>query len=281
MKNPLKKILSILGILIIALIVLAIVLFTVFGNKAIKIGIETGGTMAMKTPVSVQSVNLSLLGGTFEMAGLNVKNPSGYQHPDFMNLGKASVALNIKSLMSDTIEITKVQLDDIQLTLEQKTLTQSNLQEILDNLPKSEEGTTDAKTETSGKKVIIKELVINGVEVKAKLLPIPGKADTVTIKLDPIVMNDLGDKPINTAELTGKILKAIAAGVAKQGRDLLPLDMVDSIGKGAMEAGKQVLETGQKALEDVGQAGKGVLEGAGDVGKKAGDAIKGIFQKKE
>jgi hypothetical protein len=284
MKNPLKKILSILGIVVVALIVLAAVLFTVFGNKAIKVGIESGGTMAMKTPVSVQSVNLSLLGGTFEMTGLDIKNPSGYKHPDFVKLGKASVALNIKSLMSDTIEIKRVQLDNIQLTLEQKTLTQNNLHEILNNLPKSEPGTTPApetKTEAPGKKVVIKELVINGVEVSAKLLPIPGKADTVTIKLDPIVMNDLGDKPINAAELTSKILKAIANGIAKQGKDLLPLDMVDSIGKDAMEAGKQVLETGQKALEGVGEAGKGIMKGAGDVGKKAGDAIKGIFQKKE
>jgi hypothetical protein len=272
MKKPFKKILSILGIVIVALIVLVVILFTTFGNKAIKVGIETGGTMAMKTPVSVQSVNLSLLGGTFEMAGLNVKNPSGYQHPDFMNLGKAFVELNIKSLMSDTIEIKKVQLDNIQLTLEQKTLTQSNLQEILNNLPKSE-GTTetpDTQTKTSGKKVIIKELVINGVEVKAKLLPIPGKADTVTIKLDPIVMNDLGDKPIDAAELTGKILKAIANGIAKQGKDLLPLDMVNSIGSTLSETGKQVLETGQKALEGATEQGKGILEG-----------VKGIFQKKE
>lgn len=270
MKKPFKKILSILGIVIVALIVLAVILFTVFGNKAIKVGIETGGTMAMKTPVSVQSVNLSLLGGTFEMTGLDIKNPSGYKHPDFVKLGKASVALNIKSLMSDTIEIKKVQLDNIQLTLEQKTLTQNNLQEILNNLPKSEPGTTPApetKTETSGKKVVIKELVINGVEVKAKLLPIPGKADTVTIKLDPIVMNDLGDKPIDAAELTSKILKAIANGIAKQGKDLLPLDMVDSIGKDA-------LETGKKAIESVTEEGKGVIKGAGD-------AIKGIFQKKQ
>lgn len=274
MKKTVRKILSVIGIAIVVLVVLAVVLFNAFGNKAIKLGIEKGGSMAMKTDVTVKSVNLMVLRGKFEMTGLNIKNPAGYEHQDFMNLGKAAVALNTKTLMKDTIEITKVQLDDIQLTLEQKTLTQSNLKEILDNLPKSEESTAETKTETSGKKVVIKELVINGVEVKAKLLPVPGKADTLTIKLDPIVMNDLGDKPINTAELTGKILKAIAAGVAKQGKDLLPLDMVDSIGKGAMEAGKQV-------LEGVGQAGKGIIEGAGDAGKKAGDTLKGIFQKKE
>jgi hypothetical protein len=265
MKKVFKRMLLIVVIVMVAVILLTVVLFNTFGNKAIKLGIERGGSMATKTDVTVQSVDLMLLRGKFEMTGLNVKNPAGYKHTDFMNLGKAFVELNIRSLTTDTIEINKVQLDNIQLTLEQKTLTQSNLNEILNNLPKSEK-----TTETSGKKVVIKELVINSVEVKAKLLPIPGKADTVTIKLDPIVMNDLGDKPINTAELTAKILKAIAAGVAKQGKDLLPLDMVGSIGGQLSETGKQAIEAGQKALE-----------GAGEAGKQIGDTLKGIFQKKE
>lgn len=273
MNKAVKKTLSILGIAVVALVIVGVILFLLFGNKAIKIGIETGGSMAMKTPVSVQSVNLSLLGGSFEMKGLNVKNPSGYNHPDFMNLGKAYVKLNIGSLTKDTVEISKVELDNIQLTLEQKTLTQNNLQEILNNLPKSEQAASEKPQPQEGKpgkKVVVKELVINGVEVKAKLLPIAGKADTITIKLDPIVMNDLGDKPIDVAELTSKILKAIAVGVTKQGKDLLPMDMITSIGDNLSETGKQALEAGQKAMEGAAEQGKGLLEG-----------VKGIFQKKE
>jgi hypothetical protein len=166
------------------------------------------------------------------------------------------------------------------LTIEQKGVTTNNLQEILNALPKSDENPSqpvpEQKTEQkAGKKLHIGELAINGVEVKVKLLPIPGKADTVTLRLNPIVMKDLGsDKPINTAELTAKILRAIAGGIAEQGKDLLPLDMIDSIGKGVFKEGQKVLEAG---VETTGK----ILEGAGDVGKEATDAIKGIFQKKE
>ncbi|MBN2513369.1 MAG: AsmA family protein [Sedimentisphaerales bacterium] len=288
-----KKILTALGIILVLLVVLIFVLFTMFGNKALKMGIETGGTAALKVPVSLQDANLSILGGKVELAGLNIKNPEGYQLPDFMSMGKAAVALNIKSLLSETIEIQKIQLDDIQLTLEQKGLSENNLQAILNNLPKSDKP-AETTTETPGKKLVIRELVINGVQVKAKLLPIPGKADTVTLKVNPIVLKDIGnDKPVNTAELISKVLTAIAGGVAEQGKDLLPLDMIDSIGKGLAEQGQKILQTGQQALEGIGEAGKGALEevgktgenilkGAGDVGKGATDALKGIFdQKKE
>ncbi len=285
MKKVFRKIIAALGIILVLLVVLIFVLFTMFGNKALKMGVETGGTAALKVPVSLQDANLSILGGKVELAGLNIKNPEGYQHPDFMSMGKAAVALNTKSLLSETIEIQKIQLDDIQLTLEQKGLSENNLQAILNNLPKSDKP-ADTTTESSGKKLVIRELVINGVQVKAKLLPIPGKADTVTLKVNPIVLNDIGnDKPVNAAELTSKVLTAIAGGVAEQGKDLLPIDMIDSIGKGLAQQGQKILENvseaGKGALEEVGKTGENLLKGAGDVGKGATDALKGIFEQKK
>jgi hypothetical protein len=264
-----KKVLSIVAIVIVVLVGLLIVAITVFGNQTIKMGIETGATAALKVNVSLSSATLSILGGSAELNGLKIQNPPGYQHPEFLTMEKAAVKLKVASVFSDTVEIEKVEFDKIQVTLEQKGVTTNNLQEILNALPKSDDATA---SKTSGKQLLIKELIINGIEVKAKLLPIPGKADTVTLRLNPIIMKDLGsDKPINTAELTAKILKAIATGVADQGKDLLPMDMVNSIGSGLAEQGLKVLDT----------AGKGVLEGVGDVGKGATDALKGIFQKKE
>jgi len=278
MKSVWKKILSVLGIAVITVIVFAFVLFSIFGNRALKIGIETGATAALKVGVSLQDVNLSLWGGTLELAGLKVENPAGYQHPEFLTIAKAAVALRVGSLLSHTVEIRKIQFDDIQLTLEQKNLTTNNLQEILNSLPKSEKEASKVEEKSqaqSGKKLHIQELTINGVQVKVKLLPIPGGADTITLRLNPIVLKDLGsDKPIDTAQLSVKILKAIAGGITEQGKDLLPTDIINSLGSGLAEQGKKVLET-------AGQAREGILKGAGDVGKGATDALKGIFQKKE
>lgn len=275
MKKMVKKVLSVLIIVVVVLIALLIAAVTLFGNQALKMGIETGATAALKVGVSLNSASLSLLNGKVELNGLKVMNPAGYQHPEFLTLEKAAVALKVGSLLSDTVEIEKIQFDEIQLTMEQKGVTTNNLQEILNALPKTDETAPKTEAKSAGKKLLIKELAINGVQVKVKLLPIPGKADTVTLRLAPIVMKDLGsDKPINVAELSGKILKAIAGGIAEQGKDLLPLDMIGSIGGNIAEQGKKVLDT-------AGQAGKGILEGVGDVGKGATDAIKGIFKKKE
>ena len=83
-----------------------------------------------------------------------------------------------------------------------------------------------------------------------------------------------GDEEIDVAELTGIVLKAIVEGVMQEGKDILPLDMINDLGKEVLGAGQEILQQGT-------DLGKGILEGAGDIGKGATDAIRGIFDKKE
>jgi hypothetical protein len=177
-----------------------------------------------------------------------------------MKLGGADVKVSIGSLMSDKVEIDHIILDNIEVSIEQKGLS-TNLNDILKSLPKSEENApAPSEPAAPGKKLYIKTLEINNVSVTAKLLPIPGKSSAVTFKIAPIKMTDLGsDNKLDMAALTGKILSAIAEGVAKQGTDLLPSDVTGS------------LKSGLGKTSEVMQ----------DTGKKLGSGIMGIFKKKD
>jgi hypothetical protein len=187
-----------------------------------------------------------------------------------LKLGHAYMDLDVSSLTSDTIEMNMVQLENINLVIEQKSTT-NNLKEILNNLPTSESTESEPKPEPAeegtGKNVRIKVLEINNIEVKAKLLPIPGQADTVTLRIKPIRLENLGThEKIDMAGVTAKILKAISKGIAEQGADVLPTDMIGSIG------------------DELGKQGKALLKGTEDIGKSTTDAIKdlgGLFKKKE
>ena len=271
-----KKILSMTVIVLLALIVIVALAINIFGDQALKAGVETGASKAMKVDVTLNDISLGILAGKLNMNELVVNNPEGYQHPTFIELEHGFVDLNTKSLLSDTIEIEKMQFDNIKVTIEQKGMT-NNLKEILNNLPTAEPSDEPAEDEKAGKKLLIKQLEINGIEVKAKLLPIPGRADTVTLKIKPIHMENIGsDEEIDMPELVSKILLAIAGGIAEQGRDLLPLDMIDSIGD-------QLSEQGQKILESGKDVGAGIIEDGKDIGKEATEALKGLnpFKKKE
>jgi hypothetical protein len=145
--------------------------------------------------------------------------------------------------------------------MEQKGLS-NNLKEILDNLPKEEK---KAEPKEEGKNLHINRLEITNTNVRVKLLPIPGKSDTVSLKLDPIIMDNLGtDKKLRIGILTAKVLEAMAMGIAKQGAGLLPDDMVKGISSSlskAAEIGKAATKEGQKVLEKTKDSGKDVVEG--------------------
>ncbi len=275
MKKPVKKILSVIVVVLLVLIIAVVLLINVFGDAALKAGVETGATQAMKVDVRVQDMSLGILSGKLTISDLVVDNPEGYANPTFLELGSGFVHLKPASLFSDTIEIETLQLDNIKLTIEQKGLT-SNLSEILDNLPKAEPKEKPAE-EAPGKELLIKKLDIEGVKVTVKLLPVPGRADNVTLQLAPIHMENVGSgENMNTSELVSKILTAIAAGIAQKGADILPTEMIGDIGGQLTEQGQKLLEAGQ-------DVGKGILDTGKGIGEEATEALKGLnpFQKKE
>jgi hypothetical protein len=263
MKTAGKLLFWIFGVIVV-LIIAGFVVFLVAGDYFIKIGVERGASSALKVPVDLSSVSVHPFAGKMELKDLKVHNPAGYEAPLLMQLGAGRAAVKIGSLMTDTVEIDYLILDNIDLTIEQKGLS-TNLNEILKSLPKNEQ---QAEAQAPGKKLLIKTLEINNVTVNARVLGTKG----VTLKVAPIKMTDLGsDNKMSVAALTSKILVAIAEGTAKQGAGILPADITGSLKSGLSGAEGILKGAGTQA----GEMGKGIIE----QGEKAGKGIFGIFKK--
>jgi len=290
------KTLRIMGIILLILVIVLVIAFHLFGTKAIKIGIEAGATEALKVPVAVEDVNLSILAGKAGVKNLIIDNPSGYQNEKMLELGLAQVDLDMTSVLSETIRIEDIQLKKVNVVLEQKGLT-NNIQEVLNGMS-SESPEPETKEEqpsekpAKNKKLLIENLQINEVSVKVKLLPIPGKKDTLVLKLAPITMTNLGsDNKMDIAALTNKILLAIVGGIAKQGAGVLPDEIIKPLGDslkilGATaevilkETGK-VIEEGGKVLKDVGKTGKQALDETKKVGEDLKKGLGDLFKPKD
>jgi hypothetical protein len=275
MKKPLK-VLSIILLVIVVLVVIAVVAVGLFADKALKAGIETAATKALNVGVSVDGVDLSIMAGKLTLGNLVINNPPGYQHDKLLQLKNASIAVDVRSLLSDIVNIKEIKLDGAEVVMEQRGVSGNNLQDIMKSLPSAPK--TEAGAQPSGKKLHIDSLELSNITVKAKLLPIPGKADTVTLKLSPIKMTNLGgDNKLDTAALLGKILVAIANGIAEQGAGILPDDMVgamkSTLAKTA-ELGKEVLKTGENL-------GKDVLKNTENLGKDLTEGLKGLLKPKK
>ncbi len=266
MKKTSKVIYIALSVIVIAAIIL-VAAVALFADRALKSAVESAGSKALNVEVKVDSADLSIFAGKAVLKNLVIDNPPGYQQQKLLELQDAEVVIKTMSLLSDTVRIKEIKLDGANLTVEQKGLS-NNLQDLIKGMPQQEE--------PSGKKLLIDTLEITNITANVKMLPLPGKADVVTLKIPVIKMTNLGsDKKLDLAALTGQIILAIARGIVEQGLDILPKDMINTmtstlgqalnLGKDIFGEGKNKSEKVLKGTEDIG---KGLTEGLKDLLKK-------------
>ena len=283
MKKSLKIIYTVAAVIAI-LIIVAVIAVNLFADSAVEMAIESAGTKALQVNVAVDDVDLSILGGKIGFRNLVIDNPPDYKHERLLELGQASIAVQTGSLLSDIVNIKDIRLDGVNVVLEQRGVTSNNLQDIMKSLPAKETEPAEP-AEPGGKKLHIDNLEITNAQVNVKLLPVPGKAHTLNLKLAPIKMTDLGgENDIDTVALVRKVLLALAGGIAQQGADILPEEMLGSLtsqlGKlGALPTA--FVDKGGKVLDAGKDVGGGAIKGAGSATKGVTDGIKGLFKPKE
>jgi len=263
-----NKILRFVVLFIVVLFVILCIASYLFGGHLLKVGIETAATKVLGVGVDIDDLDISIVKGTVEIEDLMVKNPPGYTYKNLLELGSGRVTVGIGSLLGDTVRIKELELDGIDLVIEQKALS-NNLQDVISTIKSKEKKKAKDRAEPSAKKLRIDNLEISNIKVKVKLLPVPGKADTVTLNLTPIKMSNLGtDDKLSTGVLASKILVAIADGVAKEGVGVLPEEIVgkmkSTLGK-TIGLGKTAAEEGEKLIKEGKDAGAEIIEGFKDL----------------
>ncbi|MDZ7748091.1 MAG: hypothetical protein U5K43_03945 [Halofilum sp. (in: g-proteobacteria)] len=94
---------------------------------------ERGGTRALGVPVELDSMGVSPFSGRLGMDGFRVANPEGFSGEPVFRLDRGRVAVRVRSLFGDVIEIPEITLEGLHVRLE-RTASGVNLKRILDNL---------------------------------------------------------------------------------------------------------------------------------------------------
>ena len=148
---------------------------------------------------------------------------------NFLTLGNGKAALTLKSLLSDTIEVPSINLSDIEINLK-KQGGKSNYNIIMGNLAEFEK----KLPQTSGRKFVIRELLISNIKVTADLAPIVGDLTRQVVNIPEIRLKDVGsdtNKDVLLSELSGVVLKSVLASLTEKGVKL-PGDILKDIDKG-------------------------------------------------
>jgi len=113
------------------LLLIAVVAVNLFADYAVRIGIETAATKTLNVGVSVSNVDLSIMGGKLALQNLLINNPPGYQHDKLLKLKNVEIEIDVKSLLSDVVNIREIKLDGVDVVLEQRGISGNNLQDII------------------------------------------------------------------------------------------------------------------------------------------------------
>jgi hypothetical protein len=251
-----KKLLKILIGLFVVLFVLFVVALLIVGahlGDIAKAAINDFGPKITQTPVSVDTVSVSLLGGSAGVKELLVGNPQGYTAPQILNLSNAVVSLVPGSVMSDKIVVRSIEVRGLNVSFEGNPIGENNLTKLMANVdsashssnPTTNTTVSPANPAKPAKKFEVDDLVISGVKVDAAI-SIPGIINQqVNLPIPDIHLSNLGTDAdgITAADLSKKILSEITVDTLKA-----LVTYVGGLGKditnAAKGAAKELLQNG-------------------------------------
>jgi len=264
-----KKLFWILCGVVIALVLLVLVAvltlpFTI--NPIVKTAASVGGPKVLGVPVSVGNVTLSPLSGSLTISQLTVGNPRGYSDKSAFAVDKVDVELDLRSLLSDTIGVKKIQIDAPAISFEVKDGI-SNFDAILSHAKKaeSEEKAKPSEEKKPGKKVIIDSFTLNSAKVSCTTAWTFGKP--LTIPLPSVTVKDIGKSSggATPVEAVTQVINEIVAGLSQA---------VSALAKQSEDVLKGALKGSGDATKGVTDALKGVTDGSTNAEKSAEDSVK-------
>lgn len=257
------------------------------------------------TDFKLDSFALNPYSGKIRVGALKLSNPKGYDEPAAFSLKSLSVDLDFGSLLSDTIHVRDITIEDPFVSYVFDDAGSNNFERILANvnakLGPSEEKAEEKKEEKPGKKVMIDRLCINGTKVKYRMITLPIPLPTLTnigkksggatpTEVRDTVWEKMKDSFTGVGAGIGSAVNALGGGATKALRGAA--SFVDDAGKAGGAVAKEAAAKATETVTKVGDVAKDATSKAteavtkvADVAKvtestaKAGDAAKDLASK--
>ncbi|ATX81838.1 hypothetical protein Ga0123462_0969 [Mariprofundus ferrinatatus] len=216
-------------------------------DSIVKEAIQTYGSEAVKTEVSVADVKLQLETGSGTIKGLKVGNPPGFSNPNIFELGMISTKIDTSTVTENPVVIDEIIISAPAVVYEINKSGVSNVDVLKKSLGKSA-GESGSKGGDEVK-MVIRKLVVEGGQATVRIAALGDKNQIV--KLPRIQLTDVGKKSggATAAEvaqiLSSKLLNNVQGSVMKLGVNQYLGKSADAVTGGAL----------QKATGGIGGAG--------------------------
>lgn len=180
-----KKLLIGLGVVVVILVGGALLLLSNL-DGLVKTAIETYGSDAVGSQVSVESVEIDLTGGTAAIYGFSVENPEGFSDQVMMSFSEVSVAIDISTINSEMIRINSIVAREPYALYESANGT-TNVDAVSARFAGSEEEAVDTAGDESAVQLHIASILIEDIQAQMAGEGVPD----LTLGLGDINLQDL------------------------------------------------------------------------------------------
>jgi hypothetical protein len=253
-------------LLLLVVVVLGVALWQVDG--LVRSGVERGVGYATQTDTQLAEADLGLLSSSLSLGGLTIGQPEGFAGEPFLTLDDVDVAIDVKSLTTDTVQVQRLTLDGLTIRLMRED-GQWNHDAILEALERFS-GESAADDEAPGKDVNIQQIDITNVTAIAVLELVSGEPREIELTLDRV--------PVDSVQTGSKTsMASVAAGVIQAVIiDVLPQIIAESgglIGDEAISLVNQRLPESMQGVFD-----ERIQNVVGDLGGEAGEAVNRVLE---
>ncbi len=264
-----------------------------FLPPAARKAIESGTGLALGTPTHLEGIDAGFgLNTTLGIAGFTADQPTGFDGPPLLEIGKIQVGVDLLSTLSDTVRVPEVTLDGLHLRLVQNGKENNFLQvyKSLRKLTESDsppEPTTEQDGDSDGSKNIEIGLVkVSGVGATFDLTGIPGIDKSYSFEI-PAFEVDLSksaneSRMQNIEQATAQVVKRLIEAAVSHAQAEVSPELALLIG-GDIEGLKarvdqELDELKERAKEEVNE----IKRDAEDrLQQELGDKLDGVLQGEE
>lgn len=193
-------------------------------DSIVRSAIAKYGSQVTKTPVRASAVKIRVAAGKGSIGGLTVANPKGFSTPYAIRFGSISTKLDTGTITDDTIIIDEIRISAPEIYYEMNASGETNLGVLKKNLKgppaaKPRKGTKEKKQDASGKKLLIRKLVIEKGKIEVRIAAQDSKPRKAVLRR--LELADIGSgsgaTPTEVAErLLTPILQQSAQAVAEK-----------------------------------------------------------------
>lgn len=179
-----KKVILGAVVLIVLVVGVAVTLVVSQADRLVADAVQTYGSAATKTDVSVSGVDLALTEGTGTLSGLTIGNPEGYETDYAVRIDETELTLDLASLSSDVPVVSEMLLTGAHINAEQigDATNLTDIQELMSSSDGSAQSTSE------GRIVIDRFRLANArVTLTSELLNEPEE-----LMLEDVVVNGVG-----------------------------------------------------------------------------------------